>query len=250
MHRRLRSPVASTTQVASAKKKPWKRSSSPRAYGYTIKLLTELDKEPKNRTNPADADLARKFKTKEPAYSAALDKLAKAVGERDKYAHTTTRVMVMEDMPTTRPTYVLVKGAYDKHTDEVHACCPANSERGCWERLPDWGEAHGPYQELGAGQRWLDVRRRIIAHGPRRGESVSLAARYFGVGIVKTMEDFGVQGERPVNQGTARLAGGGISRKSGTEWQALRLERQRGDAETDGDERRLSSRFARDAGDV
>jgi hypothetical protein len=177
--------LAATTQAAAPKK--WKRSDSPRAYGFTIKLLDELDKAPKDRTNPADADLARKFKTKEPAYSAALDKLAKAVGERDNFAHTTTRVMVMEDKPTTRPTYVLVKGAYDKHADEVHAAIPA-----VLGKLPD----DIKHNRLALAQ-WL-----VSAENPLMARVTvnRYWQRYFGVGLVKTMEDFGMQGERPVNQ--------------------------------------------------
>jgi hypothetical protein len=179
-----RARMASTQAQAPESRK---RSQSSRAYGFTLKLLAELDKAPKDRSNPADADLARKFRATEPAYADALEKLAKAVEERDKFAHTTTRVMVMRDMPTTRPTYVLTKGAYDKHAEKVDADVP-----GFLAPLPP-----GVKHDRLALARWL-----VDKDNPLTARVVvnRYWQRFFGVGLVKTMEDFGMQGERPVNQ--------------------------------------------------
>jgi hypothetical protein len=90
------------------------------------------------------------------------------------------------DDATPRPTHVLVKGAYDKPAEEVHAGVPA-----VLNPLPK--SAKNNRLSLA---RWLfDPANPLTA----RVTVNRYWQRFFGVGIVKTVEDFGVQGERPVN---------------------------------------------------
>lgn len=94
-------------------------------------------------------------------------------------------VMVMEDVPGLRKTHVLRRGEYDKPGEEVTAGVPDAFG------LPL--SANAPADRL-ALARWLVDRRhpltaRVIVN--------RVWHQCFGVGLVKTVEDFGVQGEPP-----------------------------------------------------
>ncbi len=95
------------------------------------------------------------------------------------------RVMVMEDMPKPRDTFVLTRGLYTKPGEKVQPGVPAT--------LPPLPE--GPRNRL-ALARWV-----VAPDNPLTARVV--VNRYwqqlFGVGLVKTIEDFGTQGERPIN---------------------------------------------------
>ena len=95
--------------------------------------------------------------------------------------------MVMQDAKETRQAYVLKRGAYDAHGDKVNANVPAflNPMR------PEW-----PKNRLGLA-RWLVDRDNPLT---ARATVNRLWAMLFGIGLVKTVEDFGSQGEWPVNQ--------------------------------------------------
>lgn len=98
---------------------------------------------------------------------------------------TITKVMVMDDAKP-RETHVLVKGAYDKPEVKVDPGVPAvlnplpKAEKNDRLALAEW--VVDPANPLTA---------RVIVN--------RYWQQFFGVGIVKTVEDFGVQGERPVN---------------------------------------------------
>src|SRR5437773_3196141 len=92
--------------------------------------------------------------------------------------------MVMEDMPKPRDTFILVRGAYDKKGDKVSATVPA-------VLLPLPAEA--PPSRL-ALARWLvdpdhPLTARVTVN--RHWQT------FFGAGLVRTVEEFGAQGERP-----------------------------------------------------
>ncbi len=96
------------------------------------------------------------------------------------------KVMVMADRPKLRPTYVLDTGIYSKRGEEVAMGTPAV--------LPPLGVAEGAGPDRLALARWLVA----DAHPLTARVAVN---RYwqmlFGIGLVKTAEDFGVQGEVP-----------------------------------------------------
>jgi hypothetical protein len=93
-------------------------------------------------------------------------------------------VMVMEELPRPRDTHVLVRGAWDKPGEKVSA--------GVIESLAPAAK-DAPRNRLGLA-RWL-----VASANPLTARVV--VNRYwqliFGIGLVKTAEDFGVQGEPP-----------------------------------------------------
>ncbi len=115
---------------------------------------------------------------------AALDAARQA---RDEFVATIPTVMVMEEMPEPRPAYVLIRGQYDKHGQSVAAALPAALHP---------APAGAPMNRLGLAQWIVDennpLTSRVIAN--------RLWENYFGVGLVKTTENLGAQGEQPSNQ--------------------------------------------------
>lgn len=93
-------------------------------------------------------------------------------------------VMVMEEMPTPRPTHVLERGQYDHPGEQVTADVP-----GCLPALP----ADVPRNRLTLARWLVDPNNPLVA----RVAVNRFWQTYFGVGLVKTSEDFGSQGEPP-----------------------------------------------------
>ncbi len=128
------------------------------------------------------------FKEKDDAYVAVLQKLLDAVRRRDTAKGSITRVMVMEDRKEgPRDTFLLMKGAYDAPTTtKVTSATP-----GKFSPLP----AGAPRNRLGLAQ-WIVARDNPLT---ARVTVNRYWQSLFGIGLVKTAEDFGVQGERPVH---------------------------------------------------
>lgn len=93
-------------------------------------------------------------------------------------------VMVMEELPTPRATHVLLRGEYDKLGERVSAGLPA-----CLPTMSD----DRPRDRL-AFARWLTDPRHPLTS---RVAVNRLWQIVFGIGIVKTVDDFGSQGEAP-----------------------------------------------------
>ena len=93
-------------------------------------------------------------------------------------------LMIMQEMPVRRPSYVLDRGQYDVHKEEVFPDVPKSI-------LPM--PANLPHNRLGLAQ-WL-------LHPDHPLTARVAVNRYwqlfFGRGLVKTTEDFGNQGELP-----------------------------------------------------
>ena len=93
-------------------------------------------------------------------------------------------VSVMGDLDTTRKTYVLKRGVYDAHGDEVEPGTPAAI-------LPF--NPQYPKNRLGLAKWLFDKQNPLTA----RVYVNLLWQEFFGKGIVKTPGDFGMQGELP-----------------------------------------------------
>jgi hypothetical protein len=93
-------------------------------------------------------------------------------------------VMVMQEMAKPKPAYILKRGAYDAHGEEVWANTPAV--------LPPLG-AGEPHNRLGLAH-WLFAPENPLA---ARVAVNRLWQQMFGQGIVKTSDNFGSQGASP-----------------------------------------------------
>jgi hypothetical protein len=139
------------------------------------------------RTQSQRDQIAAAHRAADPAYVALQnqqDVLKKSLNE---LRSSVPQVMVMQDMPTPRKTWVLTRGVYSKPGDEVTANVP--------ESLP-----HLP--EGGAVDR-LALARWIVSDENPLTARVTVNRfwqQFFGIGLVKTTEDFGVQGEIPIQQ--------------------------------------------------
>jgi hypothetical protein len=112
--------------------------------------------------------------------------LANAQLVEAKTASGNLKVLVLGERPELRETFVLLRGVWDKHGDRVEPGVPAAISR--W---PD-GE---PRNRLGLA-RWL-----VSRDNPLTARVVvnQLWQLLFGEGLVRTPEDFGLQGERPTH---------------------------------------------------
>src|SRR5205814_190836 len=119
----------------------------------------------------------------------ARRRVEKAKEEKAAYEKKIPTVMVMEDMPKPRPTYVLKRGQYDApdKAQQVQPGVPAVL-----------GGAAKPQAALNR----LDLARWLVSPANPLLARVTVNRfwqRYFGAGLVATPEDFGVRGERPTN---------------------------------------------------
>ncbi|MGP0062421.1 MAG: DUF1553 domain-containing protein, partial [Isosphaeraceae bacterium] len=150
--------------------------------GNVPPLVTLPTDQNRDRLSEFDLTIAfvKSYGTKE-----HLEKLNKA---RAEYEKTIPSVMVMEDMATPRPTYVLKRGQYDQpdKNRKVEPGTPSSLPR----PTPD------PHPNRLGLARWL-----VSPENPltARVEVNRIWQHHFGQGLVKTAENFGVQGDPPTH---------------------------------------------------
>jgi hypothetical protein len=141
--------------------------------------------EPKNRGVDPLLEAVNYFKDKDAEYSKLLQRLLAAVREKVSATNNVTKVMVMDTLPQLRETFLLEKGAYDKPmTEKVSFTVPAS--------LPAMAK-DAPRNRLGLAQ-WIVSRDNPLT---ARVTVNRFWQAFFGIGLVKTAEDFGLQGESP-----------------------------------------------------
>ncbi len=113
--------------------------------------------------------------------------LAAAEKERKVFYDSLPTVMVMKEREQPRDAFILKRGAYDAHLDKVTPAVPS-----AFPPLP----ADAPRNRLGLA-RWLVDRGNPLT---ARATVNRYWAMLFGIGLVKTVEDFGSQGEWPAHQ--------------------------------------------------
>src|SRR5262249_35089258 len=135
-----------------------------------------LEQEPLKRDSGRLEKLAAHWKTNDVEYVSKLDDLRKAVEERSAHLRTIPRVMVMEDLPARRDTFVLFKGLYDHPKERVEMGVPAG--------LPSLPSG-APTNRLGLAQ-WI-----VSPENPLTARVIvnRFWQQFFGVGLVKTAED-------------------------------------------------------------
>jgi hypothetical protein len=143
-----------------------------------------LRKGPSGRADANNDELAKFYEKKEPEYVKLLGELKKLRQGRDAASSVIPRVMVMQDQPKPRETFLLTRGAYDRHEDRVQPGVPASL----------------PPLPMEAPKNRLALANWIVSPDNPLTARVTVNRfwqTFFGTGIVKTIEDFGVQGERP-----------------------------------------------------
>ena len=141
--------------------------------------------EPKNRGVDPLLEAVNYFKDKDAGYTKLLQKLLAAVRARVAATSAVTKVMIMDTTPKVRETFVLEKGAYDKPSAmKVSFNVPAS--------LPAM-KSGAPRNRLGLAE-WIVSRDNPLT---ARVTVNRFWQAFFGVGLVKTAEDFGLQGEEP-----------------------------------------------------
>lgn len=121
------------------------------------------------------------------AEQSRIDQAIKALVDQRKNLETSIpKVMVMADQPTPRQTYILTRGLYNQPaapvTADVPQTLPSLPSEGKRDRLAlaNWLVAHEH-----------PLTARVIVN--------RLWQQIFGIGLVKTVEDFGSQGEIPIH---------------------------------------------------
>jgi hypothetical protein len=133
--------------------------------------------------------LANHWRPSEPAYASLLDAQRKALAARDAAARAIPRVMVMEDMPNPRATFVLRRGLYNQPDAAVTAAVP-----------PDLSPTPSPHPNPASLTNRLTLAQWLLdpAHPLTARVTVNRYWQlFFATGLVKTSEDFGLQGEQP-----------------------------------------------------
>ena len=124
------------------------------------------------------ATLTKQLKQKE-------EELGRLKAARDELTRTIPLALVMKERSDVRPAFVLKRGAYEQPGEEVSRNTPAFL-------LPL--ESKGDLKTRFDLARWVtDKRHPLLA----RVTANRLWQQFFGVGLVKTSEDFGAQGEYP-----------------------------------------------------
>ncbi len=146
-------------------------------------LLTETDK----RTPAQSQELQKHFRSNVvdlPEYKQLQGRLTQTEKQRKEFADSIPTTMVFKELAKPKPAYLLNRGEYDQKGEEVARRTP--------EALPSMDPAW-PNNRLGLAH-WLVSEQNPLT---ARVAVNRFWQQLFGVGLVKTSEDFGAQGERP-----------------------------------------------------
>ena len=147
-------------------------------------VLAAVNVEPEKRSAEQKKLLSDHFRASHAPWQAVDKPAEESRQKRDKFEKGLPRTMVMRERAQPRETFILTRGAYDKPETKVSHGVP-----GILPPLPEGA----PTNRL-ALAKWLvaaehPLTSRVIVNRYWQG--------FFGTGLVKTTEDFGVQSERP-----------------------------------------------------
>ncbi len=118
-------------------------------------------------------------------WASHLAELQNARDEHNKVADSVREMMAMRELPEPKKAYILFRGEYNQRRDEVTANTPAV--------LPQLPES-SPRNRLGLAQWLMDPKHPLTS----RVTVNRIWQSIFGRGLVRTSEDFGNQGARPL----------------------------------------------------
>jgi hypothetical protein len=160
----------------------WERSVNPAR--LPARIAAGLKTPAANRTDMQKKQLADYYLAQDPGRKALQQKLADARKALAAARGKVLEVMVMEERATPRDTFVLQRGLYNKPGEKVSRGVPAS--------LPPLPRG-APNNRLGLARWLVDPANPLTA----RVAVNRVWQMFFGTGLVKTAEDFGVQGEAP-----------------------------------------------------
>jgi hypothetical protein len=143
-----------------------------------------LAQDPEQRDGGRLNQLATHWRTNDAPYAGLLERQKRLRDERDGLNRSIPRVMVMADQEKFRDTFILARGNYQQPGAQVRAAVPQGLST---------SPAGAPTNRLGLAQ-WLLSDDQPLTARVAVNRSWQL---FFGLGLVKTSEDFGLQGERP-----------------------------------------------------
>ena len=169
---------------------PYINLASPEQAVELIKRKAEIEAARARLTSlKQELELASENAAETTSLQALVQGAEKALKEaeklRDDYLRTIPAAMIMKERPEIRPAYVLIRGAYDKPGEQVARATPAFLH---------------PLQTASPTPSRMDLADWIV--DPVNPLTARVAVnrfwqQLFGVGLVKTSEDFGMQGEWP-----------------------------------------------------
>jgi Protein of unknown function (DUF1553)/Protein of unknown function (DUF1549)/Planctomycete cytochrome C len=162
------------------------RSESPHGTtGLPEPVRLALASKPEARTPAQKLELQKYFRTQvASATRESAAELARLRAEQNRLDTLVPTAMVMREMEQPRDTFLLIRGQYDKKGEKVTAAVPA-----ALAPLPEGA----PANRLGLA-RWLVARSNPLT---ARVTVNRYWQMFLGTGLVKTVEDFGSQGEPP-----------------------------------------------------
>jgi hypothetical protein len=156
------------------------------AAGQPVNLVSNVLAIPPEKRTSVEKTQVRRFYLEriDKDYSRLRNERDEATRQKQELEKGFPVVMVMQELPTPRETFILKRGQYDAHGEKVIAGVPA-----ILPRLPD----NAPKNRLALAN-WLV--------SPAHPLTARVAVNrwwqmIFGTGLVKTVEDFGLTGELP-----------------------------------------------------
>ncbi len=170
----------------------------PKLTDATDQFVVALQTAAKDRDPKQKALISKSHRESDTEYTDFQKKRETLTKSRDALRGSFPKVMVMADMKERRKTFVLTRGLYNKPTDVEVA-----------SRLPGFLPGRTNVQDLqGTGPADQQSANRLTLARWLVADDNPLTARVtvnrfwqqvFGIGLVKTTEDFGTQGETPVH---------------------------------------------------
>ena len=159
-------------------------SESPAATGIIGENVDALKQHPSKRSNYYLVRLKDTYDTLNPTYGAKLQELRVVLAAYNRAASRNVMVMVMDEREEERETFILTRGTYNQPEGE-------SVKRNTPSFLPALKNTTN--NRLALAEWLMEDENPLTA----RVTVNRIWQTFFGTGLVKTAEDFGVQGEKP-----------------------------------------------------